>query len=195
MRISPIFAALALSAVCVGAANAQLATAPTLHNTGAGAGISFAYDAPRGQLTAGGIQLAPRVKSNVAAATTGTIDVTINIKLISKFGKFAEIPCAAIVIGGNLDLNNGTVNGGLETVTGTAKMSAANPGTAVCTVSIPYSWDLGSDSAAQTGLLIAYAAASVDDHGKTLRSTLQLSGIENLPANGTTSSFVFDAAL
>jgi hypothetical protein len=195
MRISPIFAALALSAVSVGAANAQLAV-PITHKAATGtSGISLAYDAPHGQFTAGGVALKPAAKSNVTGPTTGTINVSVTIKLVSKFPKNATIGCSVIAIGGILDLDNGTVDGGIETVTGEIKQSAATPGSAVCTVAIPYSWDLPADSGADSGLVLAYAAAAVDDHGKTLRTTLQLSGIENLPANGTASSFAFDAAL
>jgi hypothetical protein len=190
MRIFPTLIAVALCAVSVGAASGQKPATPVskVHS-----GISLAYDAPRGQFTAGGIQLKPAVKSNVAAATIGTVNVTINIKLISKFWKESNFPCSVIVIGGIIDTDNGTVDGGIETVNGEARTSGA--GTATCTVSIPYSWDLASDSGADSGLIIAYAVASVDRHGITQRSTLQLSGIENLPASGATSSFTFDAAL
>jgi hypothetical protein len=193
MRISPIFAALALSAVTVVTAHAQRAISPI--TTKAPSGINLAYDAPSGQFTTGGISLKPAVKANVTGPTTGTINVSVTIKLVSKFPKNATVGCSVIAIGGILDLDNGTVDGGIETVTGTIRQSAATPGTAVCTVAIPYSWDLPADAGADSGLLLAYAAAAVDDHGKTLRTTLQLSGIENLPANGTASSYAFDAAL
>jgi hypothetical protein len=190
MRIFPTLIAVALCAASVGAASGQKPATPSSKVM---SGISLAYDAPRGQFTAGGIQLKPSVKSNVSSATTGTVNVTINIKLISKFWKESTFPCSVIVIGGLIDPITGTVDGGIETVNGEAKVSGA--GAATCTVSIPYSWDLTSDPEAVSGLILAYAVASVDRRGITQRSTLQLSGIENLPANGATSSFTFDAAL
>lgn len=191
MRIFPSLIAVALCAASVGAASGQRAVAPVSGKTLNGIGLAF--DAPRGQFTASGIQLKPSVKSNVSSATTGTVDVTINIKLVSKFSRDNTFPCSVIVIGGIIDTDNGTVDGGIETVNGEARVTGA--GAATCTVSIPYSWDLASDSAAQSGLILAYAVASVDHRGIARRTTLQLSGIENLPANGATSTFTFDAAL
>jgi hypothetical protein len=191
MRTLPTLIAIALCAASVGAASGQRTVAPVSGK--AVNGIGLAFDAPRGQFTASGIQLKPSVKSNVSSATTGTIDVTINIKLISRLSRESTLPCSVIVIGGIIDTDNGTVDGGIETVNGEARVSGA--GMATCTVSIPYAWDLASDSGAQSGLILAYAVASVDHRGITQRSTLQLSGIENLPANGATSKFSFDAAL
>jgi hypothetical protein len=191
MRIFPSLIALALCAASVGAASGQQTVAPS--SSKALTGIGLAYDAPRGQFTASGIQLKPSVKSNASSTTTGTVEVTINVKLVSKFWRDNEFPCAVIVVGGLLDPVSLTVDGGLETVTGEAKTTGA--GSATCTVSIPYAWDLPPDPEAATGLIIAYAVASVDHRGITKRSTLQLSGIENLPANGATTKFTFDAAL
>lgn len=194
MRISPFLVAVVLCAASVGAASGQEAVAPISGK--APSGLSFAFDAPHGQFTASGIQLVPsKAKSNAATPTTGTVDVTVNVSLVSKFRKGTSFPCAVIAIGGILDLNNGTVDGGIETAFGIARVNSASATSATCTVSIPYAWNLASDSAAGRGLILAFAVAAVDEHGNTLRSTLQLSGIENLPASGTTSKFAFDAAL
>jgi hypothetical protein len=192
MRIVPSLIALALCAVSVGTASGQQKAAPAPGKALTGIGLS--YDAPRGQFTATGIQIKPSVKSNVSTPTTGTVEVTINVKLVTKFWRDNELPCAVFVAGGLIDEVTGTVDGGLETVTGEARMTGV--GTATCTVSIPYAWNIPpADPTSETGLIVAFAVASVDHRGTTKRSTLQASGVENLPTNGATTKFTFDATL
>jgi len=194
MRPSPSLIAIALIAASIGVASGQRAavtTAPKLLG-----GISLAYDPAHSQFSATGFQLKPHaVKPNVTAPTptTGTVNVALTINLVSKFRRDTFITCSAIVLGGIIDTGNGTIDGGLETVYGYAVPSGE--GTASCNLTIPYSWTLASDGSADSGLIIAFAAGAVDRREGSLRSTVQISGVENLPASGTTSNFAFIAAL
>ena len=123
------------------------------------------------------------------------IEVTLNINLVTKFKKDTTFPCAIIAIGGQIDTDNFVVDGGIETASGTAKVSSSSPTSAVCTLSIPYEWTFQNDGGASSGLVLAFAAAGVTPWGATLRTTLQLTGIESLPATGSTSKFTFDTSL
>lgn len=199
MRTSPRFIATSLiafvlCAASIGVAHAQQeAATPNLGKVPSG--LSFAFDAQQGQFSASGLHMnAAKPKSASITPTTGTIDVTLTINLVSKFSHDTVFPCAVIAIGGVIDLNSATVDGGVETVYGRGMVASPGATTATCTVSIPYSWTLPGGSTS-SGLILAYAAAAVHEHGGTKRSTLQVSGIENLPANGTTSKFAFEVAL
>jgi hypothetical protein len=64
----------------------------------------------------------------------------------------------------------------------------------------PYSWTLPPDPGADTGLILAFGVSAVsqgsqNSAGVVERSTLQLDGIENLPASGATSTFTFGVTL
>jgi hypothetical protein len=76
-----------------------------------------------------------------------------------------------------------------------AIVSASNPSTATCKLAIPYAWSPQPDSGASSGLLIAFAAAGVTQPGATVRSTLQITGIESLPSSGSTTTCAFTATL
>ncbi len=194
MRIPPTLFALALCAASVGAASAQQAVAPVTGN--AFSGIGLAYDAPHGQLTASGISLKPTKKSSVSNLTTGTIDVTITIRVVSSYAPGTSYPCSVMAIGGNIDLERGTVDGGIVTQNSVSPVVSTPAGnTVTCFVTLPYAWDLAGGAHESSGLIIAYAAAAVSAQGNTQRSTLQVSGIEDLPANGATTKLAFDAAL
>jgi hypothetical protein len=60
---------------------------------------------------------------------------------------------------------------------------------------MPYSWTLPPDGGADTGLILAFGVSAVNVHSEVQRSTLQLDGIENLPASGASSKFSFNVAL
>jgi hypothetical protein len=158
--------------------------------------MSFSYDVQHDQIVASGVQLKPSVKSNAIAPTTGTITLTININVVSHFARGTVFHCSVAAIGGSLDLANGVVDGGLETANGVA--SPSGPGTATCTLVIPYSWTLLPDPAAVSGLVLSFGAAAVTTRGDTSivqRSTLQVDGIESLPASGSSEKFTFDVTL
>jgi hypothetical protein len=191
MRIPPyLFVALLSAASSVAALGQQAAATPKIPS-----GLNFSFDAPHGQISANGYSV--KAASNQAASTnvTGTIEVTLTIKLVTKFKKDTDFPCAAIVIGGQIDTSNFILDGGLETAGGKATVSPTNPATATCKLTIPYDWSLQNDSGASSGLVIAFAAAGVNERGTTVRSTLQITGIESLPANGSTTTFAFTPTL
>jgi hypothetical protein len=194
MRSPSTILALVLVAASTVAASGQQAAVTSTPKTAPG--ISLAYDPVHSNFTASGFQLKSNIikRNTASAATTGTVNVTVNINIVSKFRHDTYFPCSAIVIGGILDLDNATIDGGVETAYGVAQASGDGT-TATCNLTIPYSWTLASDASADSGLIIAFAAGAVDRRGNALRTTTQISGIENLPATGTTSSYTFNAAL
>ena len=157
--------------------------------------LNFAFDAQHGQITASGYALKPASSASASTAVTGTVEVTLTLNLVTKFKKETTFPCAVIIIGGQIDTDNYILDGGVETASGMATVSAKNPSTATCKLTIPYAWSLQNDSGASSGLLIAFAAAGVNPGGATVRSTLQITGIESLPATGSTSTYAFNATL
>ena len=192
MRISPTLIALVVCSATLVAAHGQQSAAVNPRTSG---GLSLAYDAPHRQFSATGLQLRPsKVHSNTVTPTTGTVEVTLTINLVSRYGHDTSFPCSVIVIAGNIDLNSYTVEGGIETAYGIAR-TVPGTTTAVCKLSVPYAIDLTGSAAANSGLIVAYAAAAVNDRGDTQRSTLQISGIDNLPASDYVTKLSFDAAL
>jgi hypothetical protein len=193
MRRSPTLFALAACALISTVACAQNAGSGPARVPG---NLNFTFDAQHDSVSASGMQIKPSVRSDAITPTTGTVTVTINISAVSHFPHGTQFHCSLTLIGGILDLNNGTVVGGIETANGVAGSSA--PGAATCTLTIPYSWTIPPDPSAENGLVMAFGVAAVSEHdGGTVvhRSTLQLDGIESLPASGTTQSFTFGAVL
>lgn len=191
MRLTRILAmCLCLPATGLFAQTASLQAPHTPGTTRSSGAINFNYDAQHDQLLASGVSFNATHSQNTVAPTTGTVMVTLNINPSTKFEKGTSFHCSLIVIGGLLDLNNGTVDGGIETANGVAKNG-------VCTLKIPYSWTLPPDSSADTGMVVAFGVSAVTDGDKprVRRSTLQLDGIENLPANGATTTMSFDVVL
>lgn len=194
MRSSPTLYAAALCALISSVACAQSASG-ALSRTVPGS-LNFSYDAQHDSVAASGLQIKPSVKSNAITPTTGTVTVTISISAVSHFSRGTQFHCSLTLIGGILDLSNAVVVGGVETASGIA--TSSGPGAATCTLTIPYSWTLPPDPAADSGLIMAFGVAAVSEHDGTAvvhRSTLQLDGIENLPASGTAQSFTFGVTL
>jgi hypothetical protein len=202
MRTSPKLAVAAFCVVSIGTAYAQVAS-PALtpvqpRSATIPSGISFNFDALHNQVSTSGLQVKPLVLTSAVTPTTGTIAVTINIAVASHFARGTVYQCSLTAIGGILDLNNGTVAGGVETAYGVAAPSGSN--TATCTLTIPYAWNLPTDAAADSGLILAFGVSAVTRNdfgevGTVQRSSLQVDGIENLPAIATTSSFAFHVTL
>lgn len=196
MRCSPTLLAAAVCALSATAVCAQTTT-PSSTLLKIPPTMSFSYDAQHDHISANGLEVKPSIKSNASVTpTTGTITVAININLASHFAKGTSIHCSVMAIGGMLDLSNGTVDGALETANGIAMSNGS--GSATCMLSIPYSWTLPPDPTAQSGLILVFGASAQWPHGENSivqRSTLQLDGIENLPASGTTSKYAFDVTL
>ena len=194
MRTFPKIFAIALCAASFGAAHSQTTAGVTKmpSSVSVPSGMNFAYDGAKGQITATGIHLNPQAISKATAApTTGTIVVTINIKIASTFTAGTTYHCSVYAIGGAINTDTDAVDGGIET----ANTITTGMGTASCTLKIPYSWSLSGAAGGDTGLILAFGASAVNVHDEVQRSTLQLDGIENLPASGTVSKYVFDVAL
>jgi len=190
MRIRTFFVVAALIAAPFGAAlGQQSAATPKLKTP---PGLSFAFDAPHGQLTATGYTLNVTPKTADSSNVTGKIEISISIDLVSKFPPGFVIPCSATVIGGQVDPASLSIEGGIETASG---LAVVNKSTAICKLTIPYEWTLAADPCAADGLLIAFAAGAVTPDGAAIRSTLQVDGFEPLPADGSTTKFAFKTAL
>lgn len=190
------FAIVALLAVAqTGAAFGQQAVATSPTRTPSGINLSF--DAQHAQLTASGYTVKSSTTSVPGTTTvTGTVNLTIVINLVSKIGDSDRIPCGAIVIGGEVDLTVPVIDGGIETASSYATVDRKSK-TATCTLSIPYEWTLLPDASATEGLIIGFAAASVDhEHwDSTRRSTIQIGGGLPLPPSGTTTPLAFTTTL
>ncbi len=191
MQIRAILFAAVLGAASCGIALGQQAAAAAKVPSG----INFAFDAQHGQMTASGYTLKPASSEATSTSVSGTVEVTLTLNLVTKFKRDTVFPCAAIMIGGQIDTDNFILDGGVETASGVAHVSSANSTTATCKLAIPYSWTLQNDSGASSGLLIAFAAAGVNQGGATARSTLQITGIQALPASGATTAYAFNATL
>jgi hypothetical protein len=178
------------AASCCAALGQQSAATPKIPS-----GLNFAFDAQHGQITASGYALKPASSAAASTSVSGTVEVTLTINLVTKFKKDSTFPCAAIIIGGQIDTDNYILDGGVETASGMAIVNEKNPSTATCKLAIPYSWNLQHDSGASSGMLVAFAAAGVNRWGTTVRSTLQITGIESLPASGSTTTYAFNATL
>jgi len=185
--------AVPLCALLTGAAFGQSPAATTISKT-PGA-FTFSYDAQHDQVIPNGVQIKPSAIGAVSfAPTTGTLSVTINIKTVSHFKKGTSYHCSLTAIGGELDITNDVVSGGIETASGLAHSTGAN--TLSCTLTIPYEWTLVADPAAARGAILAFGVAAVSpDGGAVERSTLQVDGVEPLPPSGSTSTFTFGVTL
>ena len=196
MKTSPRLFVAALCVMSLGVAQAVAATSSTSGSKKLPSGLSFSYDAQHDQISASGVS-ALTLASPSITPTTGTISVTINIKLVTHFRRNTAIHCSLAAVGGQLDIVNQGIDGAIETANGVA--AADGSSYAVCKLTIPYSWSLPPDPIAANGLILAFGASATQrENGQdpiVERSTLQVDGVESLPANGATTSFVFDVAL
>jgi len=198
MRISPTFSAVVLCAVTALTAQAQQPVTPGANRNPAPVsklpqGMGFAFDSQTNAVTASGVRMkATTQKSNSVSPTEGVLVVTININVASHFEAGTTYHCSVYAIGGIIDIDTGTVDGGLENAN---NFATASNGKYSCTLRIPYAWTLPSSAGADSGLILAFGVAAVNTHSEVQRSTLQVDGIENLPANGATSKFTFNVAL
>ncbi len=179
--------------VCTLSAGAALAQSAAPSAVTKAPGITFTYDAQHDQVIPNGVQLKPAaIGAATIAPTTGTVVVTINITAVSHFSKNTSFHCAVVAVGGELDTTNAVVSGGIDTALGVAHPTGTN--TLSCKLTIPYEWTILPDPAATRGALLAFGVAAVEG-GNVVRSTLQVDGVEPLPANGTTSTFSFNVTL
>jgi len=194
MRVRAFLSVAALAVAFAGAAFGQQAAA-TATQTKTPGGLSLAFDAVHGQLTASGLAVRPKpLIVSPGTSVTGTVNITVTINLVSQFHHGVRIPCGAILIGGEIDTSVPVVDGGIETVASLASVDAKTK-TATCTLSIPYEWTLATDASASSGLIVGIAAASVGWGDVTERSTIQIGGPIALPASGTTTTLAFTTTL
>lgn len=193
MRIRAFLSIAALGAAFAGAAIGQQAAATAQPK--APSGLSLAFDAVHGQLTASGytVKAKPRVVPG-GSSVTGTVNITLTINLVSQFHHASRISCGALLVGGELDTSVPVVDGGIETAGTTAALDWKTK-TATCTLSIPYEWTLASDTSASSGLIIGFAAGAVGFGDVTERSTIQIGGPIPLPASGTTTTLAYTTTL
>lgn len=194
LRGYAIVAALVTAQMCA-AFGQQAAATPSTSKTPAG--ITLSFDAQHGQLTASGYAVKSQTTPGpTAVSVSGTINISLTINLVSKTGEHDRISCGAIALGGEVDLSTPVLDGGIETASNFAMVDWKTK-TATCTLSIPYEWTLAADPSATAGLIVGFAAASIDhDHwDMTRRSTIQLGGPLPLPPSGTTTTLAFTTAL
>jgi hypothetical protein len=194
MRFRGLVVIAALLFAAFGAACGQQAAVST-QTSSAPAGLSLSFDALHSQLTAGGY--AVKAHPNQVTGTSsvnGTLNITVTINIVSKFQRGTRIPCAAILIGGEVDSSVPLVDGGIETAGGVAAVDWKTK-TATCTLSIPYEWTLATDASATEGIIVGFAAAGVGFGDVTERSTIQLGGPLPLPASGATTTLAFTTTL
>ncbi len=196
MKTFPRLFAVALCVMSFGLAQALAATPANSSSKKVPSGLSFSYDAQHDQISASGVH-GLAMSTPTVAPTTGTVVVTINIKLVTHFRRRTAISCSLAVVGGQVDEVNQGINGGLEIASGVATDSKA--GWATCTLTIPYSWTLPPDPEAVSGLILAFGASAKQHESfedpVVQRSTLQVQGVGALPADGATIAYTFDVAL
>jgi len=196
MRVRAFLSVAAVGVALAGAALGQQAAVTTQPKSVSG--LSLAFDAPHGQLTASGYSLKPRPLVVPGETTfTGTVNMTITVNIVSTFRRGTRISCGGILIGGEIDTSVPVVDGGIETAGGDATVNWMTK-TATCTLTIPYEWSLATDASASQGLIIGFAAAAVGhdrDSDTTQRSTIQIGGPIPLPATGTTTTLAFTTTL
>lgn len=195
LRGFAIVAALVSAEMCAAFGQQAVTTTPTRTPSG----INLSFDALHGQLTASGYAVkSSTTQGSGTTSVSGTINLSITINLVSKISGDTRIPCAAIAIGGEVDLSTPVIDGGIETASSFAMVDGKTK-TATCTLSIPYEWTLVTDPSAADGLVIGFAAAIVDhDHDRddmTRRSSIQLGGPLPLPPSGTTTTLAFTTTL
>jgi len=137
------------------------------------------------------------VVPDVASPTTGTVQVTFNIKLVSTFAKGTVVNCNLSVSGTSLNETTETSSFYEED----AADSVAISGTAVtCKVIIPYSWLVAPASATVidsfSGNYSISAIATTAAAGTSSRSSSSsVFSTTKIPTSGTTSSYTVNVTL
>ena len=163
----------------------------------------FGYLDPKtGTFKAANTQVRP--DASTTPATTGTVSLTISIKLATVFPAKSTIACGMEVSALSLTENTstGAVSDGewLETASSPATISGS---TATCTVKIPYAWVLPaagtSGTTTTTNTLTADFQVTVSNATAAVTvlrtSEQQLIAGEKVPATGTVSSYTANVTL
>lgn len=216
MRMYGVLFAAACAVAASGVVCAQTASTRVSHSVNGLGAISFNYDAQHDRVTADGLRMMAFTGNTNPVPFTGTIKVQINVTAHTQFPKNTEIHCTALAVGGILDPINEIVAGGLETANVVATAVKGVNGGYDCFLTIPFRWPITPDPAAASGLIVAIGVSAIgpmdpeggkgDDNGKgddkgrdhdtgVIRSTLQVDGVESLPASGAITRFAFEVYL
>jgi hypothetical protein len=132
------------SSLVLGAALAALTAAAAHAGTGPNAPRVLGYEDPQtGKFHA----LTKVVPDATTAPTTGTVEVTFNIKLVTTFPKGTTISCGIDVTGNVENTTTFTYIGYYESAASTATISGS---TATCSTTVPYSWLLPAASSTES---------------------------------------------
>lgn len=130
-----------------------------------------------------------------ASPTTGTVDVTIQITIVSTLATGSKIDCLSTLFAEQIFTAGGDAYFD-ENETVTATVSGT---TATCKVSIPYAWLLSSASTVETSFTGTYtveASAPAKSTGIIERSsTGTFVSSTTIPASGTTSTYTVSVTL
>jgi len=186
------------STLGAGAALALFTAATALADTGPTGGHVFGYqDSRTGTFHA----LRQAVPETTTAPTTGTVEVTMNIKLVSTFAKSTTIGCSIDLTGSVTSETTFTGTSYEETAGSTATISGS---TATCTATIPYSWLIPAASGAEVesfaGNYTVSAYAATNSAASILASASRSSGssfvsLKTIPASGTVSKYTINVTL
>jgi hypothetical protein len=182
--------------------------------------VSFSFDPVHGVMQGSpvapfvipGKQEAATPSTTTAAATyTGTIDITVTVKLISTLPKDTTLRCSGSVglevitteqITPNLGLGTGSFLNNQESVNATISGS-----TATCKFSLPYSWAVPASTSKSTVTVsgitgsVGIAATATETTGSiptniVVRSTsASLIGPATIPADGSTTTLTASTVL
>ncbi|MGO9403591.1 MAG: hypothetical protein ACLPVW_08985 [Terriglobales bacterium] len=122
--------------------------------------------------------------------TTGTYSLTINITLASTIPSATQIVCLV-----QIDVTGDSVLSGIEQTAGSAATRSGD--TATCTVTIPYSWELGTPATDKLDRVYSILAPVEATYGKPVpvRSAHLNLGSIAMPANGATTTETVTATL
>jgi len=137
------------------------------------------------------------VVPDAATPTTGTVQVTFNIKLVTTFAKGTVLNCTLSVSGTSINETTGTSTFYDEYAADSVDISGT---TATCKTTIPYSWLLtpagGSIVDSFSGSYSVSATFASASPGVSLRSTSSsVFSTTKIPASGTTSSYTVNVTL
>jgi len=138
------------------------------------------------------------VVPEAVAATTGTIHVTFNIKLVTAFPKGTLLNCNASVIASSLNETALTTTTYEESASDSVAISGT---TATCTAVIPYSWLLTpagstvSDTFSGSYTVSAIAGSATVGTPMLRSSSSSLFTTSKIPASGITSAYTVNVTL
>jgi len=137
------------------------------------------------------------VVPDAATPTTGTVEVTFNIKLVTTFPKGTVLECNVSLTGTSVIETTAASTFYIEEATGSVAISGT---TAICKTTVPYSWLVTPASTTVVDSFSAsYSVSAVSTTaalGTSLRSSSSsVFSTTKIPASGTTSSYTVNVTL